>query len=313
MNQHGRSPLDATQRTNQSSRRRFLGQAGLALAGGTLASLATPETPAAEQGDGYKIGCWTRPWSGYDYRVAMDAVAEAGYRYIALTGAKTKTGRVIAPATPIDEARQAGDDARQRGLTITYVYGGGFPMHEGPEPLRRMIDNCAAAGAMSLVMGHFGPADQLAATCQTIADCCDYAAERNVGLVVKPHGGLCATGPACREIVERVDHENCSILYDAGNIAYYSGNKLNPVDDAATVAGLVTGWSVKDYRHPRQVMLTPGTGELDLKAVFAKLRQGGFTEGVLAVECLTQGNPEHLLAEAKKARRFVEEIVAGDS
>ena len=240
----------------------------------------------------------------------MDAIAEAGFKYIAFTGAKTKSGRVIAPTTPIDEASQIGEEAVKRGLQITYVYGGGLPLDEGPDSLRKMIDNCAVAGAWSASIAHIGNREQLDGNCRVIADCCDYAAEANVSIVVKPHGGLNGTGPLCRQAVEKVGHKNFSILYDPGNILYYSDGKLDPVDDAATVDGLVTGMCVKDYKHPKQVMLTPGTGQIDYPAVMKRLKQGGFTHGVLAIECLDPGTLPETLAEAIKARKFVEELVA---
>ena len=144
-----------------------------------------------------------------------------------------------------------------------------------------------------------------------IADCCDYAAEKKLGLTIKPHGGLNATGPQLRKAVEKVHHKNFTVWYDAGNILYYSDGKLNPVDDAAAVDGLVTGWCIKDYRHPKQVDVTPGEGQVDFRAVFGRLKKGGFTGGPLIVETLSPGDLPQLLAEAKKARRFVETLIHG--
>ena len=72
------------------------------------------------------------------------------------------------------------------------------------------------------------------------------------------------------------------------------------------VAGLVVGLCVKDCMPPREVMITPGTGQLDFPAMMAGLRKGGFTSGPLIVECLTRGEtPATITAEAKKARRFL--------
>ena len=132
------------------------------------------------------------------------------------------------------------------------------------------------------------------------------AAEKKIGITVKPHGGLNATGPQCRALIAKVGHPNFRLWYDPGNIFYYSDAKLSPVDDAATVDGLVAGMSVKDYRHPKEVLLTPGTGQVDFKAVMARLKKGGFTSGPLIVETLLAGDLPVLLAEAKKARTFVE-------
>jgi sugar phosphate isomerase/epimerase len=258
---------------------------------------------------GWLIGCWTRPWASEDYRLAMDAIAEAGFKYIALTGAKTKTRRVIAPATTLEESQQVGEEARKRGLTITNVYGGGVPLQPGGESLRKMIDNCAAAGAWSVLLAHVGNEETFRECCKTIAACCDYAAEKRVVIVLKPHGGTTGTGPQLRRAVELVDHENFTLMYDPGNICFYSDGRVDPVEDCAAVDGLVTGMSVKDYRHPKNVALTPGTGQVDFPALMARLGKGGFTHGPLVIETLAPGDPDHTLAEAKRARRFVEGLI----
>ena len=300
----------------QLTRRRFLGRT---LAAGAT-SLAVSQLHAETAADGppylddrgWVIGCWTRPWAKEDYRVAMDAVAEAGFKYIALTGAKTKTRRVIAPATTLEESQRVGEESRKRGLTITNVYGGGVPLHEGGESLRKMIDNCAAAGAWSVLLAHMGGEETFRESCKTVADCCDYAAEKRVAVVLKPHGGTTGTGPQLRRAVELVGRDNFTLMYDPGNIYYYSDGQVEPVEDCAAVDGLVTGMSVKDYRHPKNVALTPGTGQVDFPALVARLRKGGFTHGPLVIETLAPGDADHTLKEAVKARRFVEALV-GDS
>ncbi len=300
---------------NGLTRRGFLGRTLATVAGSVALGASTQATAAATPAErpktGWQIGCWTRPWAKYEYRVALDAVAEAGFKYIAFTGAKTKSKRVIAPSTPIDEAARIGEETAKRGLQISYVYGGGIPLDEGPKSLRKMIDNCAAAGGWTVSLAHIGTEAQLDGNCRAIADCCDYAAEKNVDIVIKPHGGLNGTGPLCRQAVEKVGHKNFSILYDPGNILYYSDGKLDPVEDSATVDGLVTGMCIKDYKHPKQVMLTPGTGQVDFPALMKRLAKGGFTHGVLAIECLDPGTLPETLKEAIKARKFVEELTAG--
>ena len=299
--------------SNQLTRRRFLGRtlaAGAAgLAGPQLAAATATDGPPYLRDRGWLIGCWTRPWANHDYRVAMDAIAEAGFKYIALTGAKTKTRRVIAPATTLEESQQVGEEAARRGLTITNVYGGGVPLHPGGESLRKMIDNCAAAGAWSVLLAHMGKEATFRECCKTVAECCDYAAEKQVVVVLKPHGGTTGTGPKLRRAVELVGHENFTLMYDPGNIYFYSDGQVDPVEDCAALDGLVTGMSVKDYRHPKNVALTPGTGQVDFAALVARLGKGGFTHGPLVIETLAPGDPAHTLEEAKKARRFVQELI----
>ncbi len=293
------------------SRRGFLGRAmQLSAAGWALANVNA--SPAPLKKPQWQIGCYTRPWDQYDYRVALDAIAEAGYKYVGLMTTKSESRLVISVGTPIDEAVRVGDEVKQRGLKVASVYGGGIPvarsLEAGIEGLRRLIDSCAACGSTNLLMGGTGDRKLYDVYYQAIAECCDYAVERGVGISIKPHGGFNATGPQCRDTIEKVGHENFRIWYDPGNIYYYSNGELSPVEDAPTVAGLVTGMCVKDYRHPKDVLVTPGTGQVDFPAVFARLTEGGFEGGPLIVECLTPGDLPQLLAEAKKARRFLENL-----
>ena len=77
------------------TRRRFLersieiGAAGLVSQHVLAAS--EPQGPATRAG--WTIGCYTRPWAEHEYRVALDGIAEAGYRYVGLMTAKVEAGQ----------------------------------------------------------------------------------------------------------------------------------------------------------------------------------------------------------------------------
>jgi len=283
---------------------------------------AAPNDP--EDGT-WQIGCYTRPWDKHDYRVALDAIAEAGFKHAGLMTTSQETGRlVISVDTTPEEAVKIGQEVRQRGMQIPSVYGGSIPVNksleEGIAGLRRLIDNCVAAGAGSLLMGGIGNQKLYDVYYKAIAECCDYAAQSNLAITVKPHGGMNATGGQCRKCIEMVGHRNFSLWYDPGNIYFYSDGKIDPVDDAATVDGLVTvGMCIKDFtmstaggKLSKDVWVTPGTGMVDFPAVLARLKKGGFTGGALVVETVTREDPNDLAAilrEAKKARKYVEELV----
>ena len=307
------------------SRRDFLGRslaAGAAgLAASRLLSALAHAAPAGWKQGEWQIGCYTRPWSAYDYRFALDAIAEAGFQHAGLMTTKSETRLVISEKTTLEEARTIGEEAKRRGLRIPSVYGGGIPVNKsleaGIEGMKRLIDNCVAAEAASLLMGGIGNEKLYETYYKAIAETADYAAEKGLVITVKPHGGLNATGPQCRKTIEFVGKKNFRIWYDPGNIYFYSSGELSPVDDAATVDGLVVGMCVKDFamskeddKLKREVSITPGTGMVDFKAVLARLKQGGFQGGPLVIECLTPSDdPKALLAEAKKARAFVEQLV----
>ena len=303
----------------RATRREFLSQTVAVGMGLGVMSTLRPEYACASAGmastpeEPYMIACYTRPWAQYDYRVALDAIAEAGYRYVGLMTTKSARGNlVLSVSTTPEEAAQVAEEVRKRNLKVVSVYGGGIPVEKsleaGIEGLKRLIDNCAACGTMNLLMGGVGNEKLYEPYYRAIAECCDYAAGKGMGISVKPHGGLNATGPQCRKTVEFVGNKNFGIWYDPGNIFYYSDAKLNPVDDAPSVDGLVMGMCVKDFKPPKSVDVTPGTGMVDFPAVFAKLKAGGFKKGALVVECLEPGDLAHTLAEARRTREFLEKL-----
>ena len=196
---------------NILSRREFLGNS---LKIGT-AGLVLPyvnQLGAVESGEeeGWLIGCYTRPWAEYEYRIAFDEIARAGYKYVGLMRTKSKTRLVISAATSIEEAHTVEQEAKKRGLKIPSVYGGGIgvakSLEVGIADMKRLIDNCAACGAKDLLMGGTGNEKLYEVYYKAVAETCDYAMEKGIGISVKPHGGLNATGPQCRKTIEIVNH-----------------------------------------------------------------------------------------------------------
>lgn len=263
----------------------------------------------------FHIGCYTRPWAQHEYRVALDAIAEAGFKYAGLMTTKSPSNLVISVDTEPEEARKVGEECRKRNLSVPSLYGGGIPVEKSQEAgiqgMKRLIDNCVAAGIANLMMGGVSEPSLVEPYYRAIAECCGYAREKGIGISVKPHGGTNATGPECRKLIESVGCGNFRLWYDPGNIFYYSDGKLDPVDDSATVGGLVVGMSVKDFRMPKEVELTPGTGMVNFPKVMANLKRGGFTGGPLLIECLAPGDLPQLLANARKAKAFIDNVVSG--
>lgn len=301
--------------TDHISRRAFLaGTAKLgaaAMAVSTTESLFSAETNTALPGKPWQIGCYTRVFDQFDYPLALDAMAEAGFKYVGLMTTNTKQWVMIKTTTPPEEVKAMNDAAKKRGLKVLSVYGD-FSVAESLEAgiggLKRLIDDAVICSCPNLMLGGTSDEKLYQLYYKTIAECCDYAAAKGVGLSIKPHGGQNATGTQCRKAIERVGKKNFGLWYDAGNVLYYSDGKLDPVADAATVDGLVVGMSIKDFRPPKEVLVNIGAGKVDFPAVFARLKQGGFTHGPLIVECLEHGTLDSVKAEAIKARLFLEHL-----
>lgn len=291
--------LTARQSPSRPTRRRLLQTA--------LVSAAAPFASA-----GFQIGCYTRPWDQFDYRAGLDGMAEAGYKYAGLMTHKGKTWVIITTRTTAEEAAAMGAEVRRRGLELASVYVGDFPVEKsvqaGIEGLTHLIDCCAAARSPRALIGGTGKPELVEPYYKVVAECCDYAASKNIGISVKPHGGTNATAAQCRKIIEMVGRKNFGMWYDPGNIFYYSDGKVDPLDDVPDARGLIVGMSIKDYKPPKEVLVTPGTGLVNFRGVLARAREGGFTRGPLLVECLDRrATAAEITAEARKARLFLEE------
>lgn len=282
----------------------------------TLAALSTGCASLGPSRPRWTIGCYTRPWDQHPYPIAFDAIAEAGYEYVGLMTAKGKSWVMITTETTPDQAGQIAHELRQRRLRAVTVYGdykATLSVAQNLQCLHQLIDHCATCDSPDLLLGGVGENALQDPYYEAIREACPYAATRRVRLTIKPHGGRIATGPQCRQWIEKVHQPNFRLWYDPGNIFYYSDGTLSPVDDAVTVAGLVAGMSVKDFLPPKQVEVTPGTGRVDFPEVMARLREGGFQHGPLVVECVARPDPANIRAiteEARKARIFVNDLLA---
>ena len=285
------------------SRRHFIGQIVVATTGITIISAA--KTPR------WQIGCYTRPWAGLDYQVAFDGIAAAGFKYAGLMSGKT--GNIVTKDTTPEQANVIAGEAKSRGLKIASVYGGNFDVRKsidtGIEGLKNLINTAEICDCSNLLLAGIATPELVDNYYKVVAECCDYAADKGVIITVKPHGPLNSTGRECRPLVDKIGHKNFRLWYDPGNIYYYSDGKINPVDDAGEVNGLVSGMSVKDFRMPKDVDVTPGTGMVDFPGVMARLKKGGFKKGPLIVECLNKGDLSNTNSEARKTREFLEKLM----
>lgn len=299
---------------NQITRRAFLAwtaSVGIAgLAASNLESLLAAGTVTTRKPT-WQLGCYTRVFDQFDYPVALDAIAEAGFKYVGLMTSNIKGWVMIKTTTPVDEVQTMHQEARKRGLKVLSVYGDApatDSLDAGIRGLKQLIDHAAICQCPHLMLAGTGDEKLYHLYYQTIAECCDYAAAKGVGLSIKPHGGQNATGPQCRKAIGLVGKKDFRLWYDPGNVFYYSDGKLDPVEDAATVDGLVVGMSVKDFRPPKEVLVNIGEGQVDFPKVLQRLKQGGFTHGPLMVECLARGPLESVKAAATKARQFLEQL-----
>jgi len=270
---------------------------------------------AAERGEksmavNWSIGCFNRPWGRWSYEAALDGIKAAGYRLTGIVGGHKGEAFISAEATPeyLDALKQR---IASRGLTVIVAWmptHHDVPIEECIRNAHQQIDNAARLGLKYVLSCGVGREDQYEHYYRVMADCAAYAQARHIQLVLKPHGGCSASADEILRCIEKVNHPNFRVWYDAGNIIHYTGK--DPVADVERVAHLVTGFCAKDCAQLRgEVMMQFGEGRVDFKGVFSKLKAAGF-KGPVMVECCGGQTLEEVTAKARENREFLERLLA---
>jgi sugar phosphate isomerase/epimerase len=308
---------------NTLSRRRFL-KASAATAAAVVANLLDVDLSAA--GGGWPIGCFNRPWmqkfgshaqplstpqpANWGFDAALKGIAEAGFTTVGLL-----TPMPDEPFLAPDASEEYLDGLKKRiaasGLMATMgSLRGNFssPADEAIQEVRRQIDHAALLNVKWLLSFGVDKNSEYATYCRTMADAADYAQERKVSLVLKPHGGSSGASAEIIRCLKDVGRPNFKIWYDAGNIIYYTGK--DPVEELKPIAQYVTGFCAKDCAAPNtDVMIQLGAGKVDFAAVYGELKKAGF-HGPTFVECAGGKTYEEVTDGARANRIFLEKIFA---
>lgn len=257
----------------------------------------------------WEIGCFNRPWNKWTYDEALDGIKEAGYRLTGLVGDHRGEPFLGPEATPEYLARLK-ERIAARGLvpiTAWYKTAHDIPLEESIRRARREIDNAQRLGLTSLISGAVTAPAQYDHYYKVMADAAAYAQDRGIQIVVKPHGGCAASADELLLCLEKVNHPNFRIWYDAGNIIHYTGKDPNP--DVERLAKFVTGFCAKDCAAPKgDVMLQFGEGKVDFAGVFARLKKASY-QGPVMVECCGGKTPPEVTAAARANREFLERAI----
>jgi sugar phosphate isomerase/epimerase len=223
---------------------------------------------------------------------------------------------VLAPDAPPEKAKELAKRCRDMGLEPVLMFSGVYPeAKNGLEVLTQRLKQAGAAGVPQvLTFGHTkgGNRELWVARFERLGP---IAKDNGVVLVVKQHGGETGTGEACAAIANEVAHPNVRVNYDAGNVLDYL-NK-DPLPDIKRCAGAVRSFCIKDHRNwPRSEDCGPGFGEIDHYKLLHPVANTGLTmplacENVFAPLVERPDKPEGVDALARRAREFLEVVVAG--
>jgi sugar phosphate isomerase/epimerase len=236
-------------------------------------------------------------------------IAAAGYTDVALfrnaLPARSDRFAVLAVRTIAHEA----------GLAPSMLLGD-VRIQDGVETAecayKHVIDSAATLGAKWVLDTGTGAVELRADYMELLERVLPYAAEAEVQITLKPHGGITLTTDDLIAAHHRIDHPSFGISYDPGNIIYYSVGAERPEANVAAVAPMVTTAIIKDcvVRDGQpDVMVTPGEGWVDFARVLSALVGAGFA-GPLYVECVGGDTLEEIDANVRRTYRFLQDTLA---
>ncbi|HZR17481.1 MAG TPA: sugar phosphate isomerase/epimerase [Verrucomicrobiae bacterium] len=290
------------------TRRTFL-QSSI-LAGAALAALPRATLLAAQKTE-WPIGCFNRAWTNWSYDDALDGIAAAGYKVTGLLSGHRGEHFTSSAATPeyLDGLKKR---ITQRGLTVNMTAIRFRPEAELADnivDLRKQIENAARLELQFMLTFGVDQPRHYDDFYRLMADAAAQAEKRNLRIVLKPHGGGSGASEEILRCLQKVSHPNFHIWYDAGNIIYYTGK--DPVAELEPIAKYVTGFCAKDCPEPKgEVMSQFGTGKVDFKAVFTRLKAAGFNGPIMVEGVKVGATADETTANARANREFLEKVLA---
>jgi len=288
------------------SRRKFLHlTSATALAGWLARDAAAATTPAP-----WTIGCLNRPWVKWSADEMLDGLRAAGYTTIGLqtTTSKDKwvsnNSRDYLSALKEKIARR-GLNAFQGRLTTK----DGVPFDTSTAEIRQQIDNAKFLGLSCLINTGTAKPEFYENWYRMMAYAARYGADAGVQLITKPHGGVIADAAALRKCLEKVNHPNLGLWYDAGNVIFYTGK--DPLAELEPIIGHVIAFTAKDCAGKGvNVMTQFGTGTVDFVAIFKRLKKAGFKGPIIVESCAIGATADETTKNATANRKFLEAALA---
>lgn len=291
------------------NRREFLNQT-IAAGAATTLGISMSESPNAMRVN-WLIGCFNRPWTSWSFDDALKQITATGYQTTGILSRTRNEPFIGVDATPEYLARlkqriaDTGLKANMGALRSRH----NIPQDESIKEVRKQIENADALSLPYLLTFGVDRPEEYEHYYKVMSDAAAYAQERNIRLVMKPHGGASGSSAEIVAGIKAVAHPNFKIWYDAGNIVYYTGR--DPLEELKPIAQHVTGFCAKDCGAVKgDVMIQFGTGKVDFAGVFSALGSAGF-DGPIMVECCKVGaTAEETMANARANREFLERVLA---
>ncbi len=270
----------------------------------------------------FQLACMTLPYSQFPLQRALNGIKSAGYKYVAWgtshreqPGDKKRTPVMAHDAAP-KSARELGKRCRDLGLDPVMMFSTIYPEHNDALSIfTSRIKQAQAAGIEQvLTFGHTRGGNRKLWV-ERFKKLGPVAADHNVMVVIKQHGGDTGTGEACMKIAMDVDHPNVKVNFDAGNVMDYLN--LDPIPDINKCAKWVRSFCIKDHRNwPRDQDCGPGYGEIDHYRLLEPVAKTGLTiplcfENIFKPVVPRPTKPEGVDWLARRARDYIQTVAEG--
>jgi sugar phosphate isomerase/epimerase len=290
------------------SRRHFIQGAATGLAACIVAGRTQAASTAAPK---WTIGCLNRPWVKWSADEMLDGVVAAGYRLVGLQ-TPTPADPFVGPTATPDYLAALKKKIAAHGLTANVGRlrtKDTAPFTDATADIRQQVDNAKRLGLTQLI--HTGPAkpEQYDAWYRLMSYAAGYGAEAKIQMVIKPHGGATATAADLLVCIDRINHPNLGIWYDAGNIIYYTGK--DPLQELEPIVSRVSTFTAKDCASKgSEVMIQFGKGTVDFAGIFRRLKKAGFKGPIMVESCAVGETAAQTTANATENRKFLEAVLA---
>jgi sugar phosphate isomerase/epimerase len=290
------------------NRRSFLQTATLGVT--AIAGLPFTGSLAAEAVH-WPVGCFNRAWTQWSYDDALDGIVAAGYKLTGLLSTHRGEAFTSAAATP-EYLQGLKKRIAQRGLAVNMTaihFQANAPLQDNIADLHKQIENAARLELSFMLTFGVDQPKHYEDFYRLMADAAAQAEKRGIQIALKPHGGGSGASEEILRCLGKVAHPNFKIWYDAGNIIYYTGK--DPVAELEPIAQHVTGFCAKDCPEPKgEVMSQFGTGKVDFKAVFTKLKAVGFKGPVMVEGVKVGATADETTANARANLEFLQKVLA---
>lgn len=259
-----------------------------------------------------KFGATTRPWHTWSFDQACKSISHAGYEEVSIYMNEGKSP--VTSTSPLGEIVETLEIVKKYELVPSMLLGSprlDLGIDDSVKDFKKLIEIAARVGCKWLMNGGTEDTSLYEKYFEIMKQTAPYAEQKDMQILLKPHGGLGLTGRDLVKAVEIVNNDAFRICYDPGNIIYYTKGEVRPESDVDDVAEFVTFCIIKDCIIKEDgnpdVWILPGEGLVDFPFVIGKLVKSGFS-GPLHVECLGGSELDDVDERAWKTRELLEKI-----